>query len=102
MILQGVPQKKKIKKPYLRFNEITLFPRFLKRKSAKDLHALLVLNKRCFYISHGKTFHTILGLWLNLTCLFFLSRISVGNFSPQGCHVYTVIISLSYYFVYGL
>ena len=73
---------------------------FKKRKSAKDLHALLVLNKRCSYISHGRAFLTILGFWLNLAYLFFLSRISVGSFSPQGCHVYTVVIGLSYYFVY--
>ena len=28
--------------------------------------------------THGRTFCTVLGLWLNLACLFFLSRKSVG------------------------
>ena len=59
---------------------------------------LLALNKS--YISHGKTFRTILGSWLNLACLF-LSRISVGSFWHQPSHAYTVIIPLSYYFLYG-
>ena len=44
---------------------------------------------------------TILGFWLNLACLFFLSRISVGSFSPQPSHAYIVVIRLIYYFVYA-
>ena len=61
---------------------------------------LLALKKS--YISHGRTFRTILWLWLNLACLFFLSIVSVGSFSHQPSHPYTVVIPLSYYFLYGV
>ena len=58
--------------------------------------ALLVLNNHWSSISHGRTFRTILGwFWLNLACLLFLSRISVGSFSPQPGHAYAVVIPLT-------
>ena len=35
---------------------------------------------------------------MNFACLFFLSRISVGSFSPQPGHAYIVVIPLTYIF----
>ena len=63
MLLTESFSPKKIKKALLALQSNNIVPAFLKkkRKFAKDLHALQVLNKHCSYISHDITFRTILG-----------------------------------------